>query len=459
MPVGTDIIGASILCAAFLLLLAGAEVWARAGNPKPEWTRKLVHLGGGIVCLFFPFLIQSVTVIIAMCLTLTAIFAIGAKTGTLRSLHLVKRRSRGAEYYPLAIIVLFMMSSREPWFYVASILVLAVADTCAALVGSSYGRVRYEVDDSTKSIEGSLSFLLMAIIVILAPLLIMTDIPFTRCILASLLVGLLVTGFEAVSLHGADNLFVPIGACAILTRITTKPVPEIVFQLCSLAFLFVLIAFFGRRTKTFNTGGTIMFVLFTYGTWSLGSPHWTLPVLIAFVLYSVMWMMVSPSEGHIIRVRVRILFRALAIPLVLLVTANATHSSARFYAPFVAAWATVTAFAMARHLVFSGRSGGLFSVSIAAGTLTSLTVIAGSWAIVGTAQWPLIVFLSVVVIVITMIRVPFLRESDVANEEHFWTASEMGMTALAALLVFYAQGMQIFGLWQPAAFSFPGGFQ
>ena len=38
------------------------------------------------------------------------------------------------------------------------VLVLAVADAAAALVGGRYGRIRYEVEDQCKSLEGSLVF-------------------------------------------------------------------------------------------------------------------------------------------------------------------------------------------------------------------------------------------------------------------------------------------------------------
>ncbi len=79
-----DLRGAAILSAVFVVLLVIAELWRRLGTPKPEWTRKLVHLGGGIACLFFPFLVQSPWVVLAMALTLTALFVLGGKLGFLQ---------------------------------------------------------------------------------------------------------------------------------------------------------------------------------------------------------------------------------------------------------------------------------------------------------------------------------------------------------------------------------------
>ena len=63
-----DLPGALILSGIFLGLLVVAELWRRLGSPKPEHTRKLVHTGGGIACLFFPFLVESPWTVLLMAL-------------------------------------------------------------------------------------------------------------------------------------------------------------------------------------------------------------------------------------------------------------------------------------------------------------------------------------------------------------------------------------------------------
>ena len=40
---------------AFLLLFAALEVWSRKTSVRPETTRKLLHVGSGILTLAFPF--------------------------------------------------------------------------------------------------------------------------------------------------------------------------------------------------------------------------------------------------------------------------------------------------------------------------------------------------------------------------------------------------------------------
>ena len=60
------------------------------------------------------------------------------------------RKSRGAEYYPLSVFLVFVMTPGRPWLYLAAVLVLAVGDAFAALIGSRYGVIRYEVEDETQ---------------------------------------------------------------------------------------------------------------------------------------------------------------------------------------------------------------------------------------------------------------------------------------------------------------------
>ena len=135
MLLQADLRGALILGGAFLSLIIIAELWRRLGNPKPEHTRKLVHLGGGVACLFFPFLIESPWVILAMALPLTALFVAGSKLGFLKSLHGVARKSRGAEYYPLAVFLVFVLTRGRPWLYLAAVLVLVTLGACVDDVG------------------------------------------------------------------------------------------------------------------------------------------------------------------------------------------------------------------------------------------------------------------------------------------------------------------------------------
>ena len=142
----------------YLSIVATAEAWRRWGNPTPESTRKLIHIAGGLVRLVFALCDRIALGRVGHGNWYRNLVSDGQATGKLQSLHGVSRKSSGTEYFPLVIYLLFYLTTGESWKYFICILVLTTADSLAALVGGRYGRLRYEVDQNYKSVEGSLVF-------------------------------------------------------------------------------------------------------------------------------------------------------------------------------------------------------------------------------------------------------------------------------------------------------------
>lgn len=425
-----------------------AELWRRFGTPKPEHTRKLVHLGGGIACLFFPFLVQSPWVVLALALPLCGLFVAGSRFGFLKSLHGVSRRSRGAEYYPLSVFLTFLMTPGRPWLYLSAVLVLAVGDAFAALIGSRYGVVRYEVEDDQKSLEGSLVFLVIAFLAIHLPTLLLTDLPRPVCVLAALLVAALVTGFEAISLEGADNLFVPFAVVVILGKITTKPLSEVIFQNLSLLAICLGVGLAVWRFRSFNVGGAITFILFAYGTWSLGSWVWTLPVLVGFAGYLVAWKRFAPP-GHASGIKVRTIARALLPPFSMLVLANSLGRYEMFFGPYLGASAAVLAFSLdtGAFRLERRRSGTVAALGIAL-VATFLAVVGPA---IATRRLPIESVLAILAatVLVTMVNAAIeLRDPSLPRSRE-WTAWRFLLSFVAAGAVLGLQVLGMVPLWDP----------
>lgn len=444
-----DLRGALILSGIFLSIIAAAELWRRLGHPNPEHTRKLVHLGGGVTCLFFPFLVHSPWVVLAMALPLTILFVAGSTLGFLQSLHGVARKSRGAEYYPLAVFLVFCMTLSRPWLYLAAVLVLAVADAFAALIGSRYGVIRYEVEDEHKSVEGSLVFLVIAFLAIHLPTLLLTELPRPVCVLAALLVAALVTGFEAISLEGADNLFVPVAVVVVLGKITTKPLSEVVFQNLSLLAICLVVALLVWRLRSFNVGGTITYILFAYGTWSLGNWLWALPAFIGFLGYMAAWYRFAPPR-HASGVKVRTVTRALLPPFAMLALANGLDRGSLFYAPYLAASAAVMAFSLdtgvfrIEKLPGAARAVG----SLGLGVLGCAVVVFPPWLVLGTVPWSALVPLAGVVMLASLLNAAIeLRHPEKRSRE--WTGWRFLLSFAAAGAVLGLQWLGWVPLWDP----------
>jgi phytol kinase len=449
-----DLRGAIILSTAFLSIVAAAELWRRFGHPKPEHTRKLVHLGGGVACLFFPFLVHSPWVVLAMALPLTLLFVAGAKLGFLKSLHGVGRKSRGAEYYPLAVFLVFLMTEGKPWLYLAAVLVLAVADAFAALIGSRYGVVRYEVEDEHKSLEGSLVFLVIAFLAVHLPVLLLTDLPRPICVLAAVLVATLVTGFEAISLEGADNLFVPVAVVVVLGKITTKPLSEVVFQNLSLLAICLVVALLVWRLRSLNVGGTIAYILFVYGTWSLGNWLWALPAFLGFLGYLFAWYRFAPP-GHAAGVKVRTVTRALLPPFAMLAVANGFGRYPQLYAPYLAASATIIAFSLDTGVFRLERvSGPARAVgALGLGLLGCAVILPIPWlalGALGAVPWTALVAIAAVVMVAAVVNAAIeLRSSAPEERSREWTGWRFLLSFATAGAVLALQAAGWIPMWDP----------
>lgn len=445
-----DLRGAVILGGTFLAIILLAETWRRLGTPKPEHTRKLVHLGGGITCLFFPFLIESPLVVLVMALPLTALFVAGSHFGFLKSLHGVARRSRGAEYYPLAVFLVFVLTRGRPWLYLAAVLVLAMADAFAALIGSRYGVIRYEVEDEQKSLEGSLVFLVIAFLAIHLPVLLMTDLPRPVCVLAALLVAALVTGFEAISLEGADNLFVPLAVVVVLGKITTKPLAEVIFQNLSLLAICLVVALLVWRSRGLNVGGAIAFILFAYGTWSLGNWLWALPAFLGFLGYLAAWSRFAPA-GHAAGVRVRTVTRALLPPFAMMALANGLNAPAQFYGPYLAATAAVFAFSLDTGVFRLERARGVARVAAAfgVGLLAAVFTTLLPWLLSRPASLLAPLAVAAVVMVVSLLNAAVELRGPFDDRPREWTALRFALSLAAAGAVLLLQSAELVPPWDP----------
>ncbi|HSF41379.1 MAG TPA: hypothetical protein VLT87_16390 [Thermoanaerobaculia bacterium] len=388
--------------------------------------------------------------VLAMSLPLTLLFVAGSRFGFLKSLHGIGRKSRGAEYYPLSVFLVFLMTPGRPWLYLAAVLVLAVGDAFAALIGSRYGVIRYEVEDGMKSLEGSLVFLVIAFLAIHLPTLLLTDLPRPVTVLAALLVAALVTGFEAISLEGADNLFVPLAVVVILGKITTKPLSEVVFQNLSLLAICLGVGLVVWRSRSFNVGGAITFILFAYGTWSLGSWRWALPVFTGFACYLACWLRFAP-KGHAIGIKVRTLARALLPPFLMLVLHNSLKDTATWYAPFLAATAAVLAFSLDTGVFRLDRLRGRTWIlgALGLGVLAWVFVAVPPWFVLGPVPpEPLVAILGAVMAVSLTNAALELRDPELPRSRE-WTAWRFLLSLVAAGIVLALQTAGWVAAWEP----------
>ena len=314
----TDIIWASIVSIIFLLLFVIAEIAHHKGG-QTEVTRKFVHFGGAFVTIFFPFILNSHWSVLALGVVFVLIMILTKKFGLLQSVHGVERKSDGAIYHPIAIYFCFLYSQflGQPWFYVISILILAISDALAALVGKSYGAKEYVVEVGTrKTVEGSVTFFLTSFLITHLILLLATNTGRLESVLIALLISIIVTLFEGVSLKGADNLFIPLGTMFILSKNITPTVEGISFQILALMGFLIGYLILMLPYRRIGFSGVVLIGLINYIVWALLGNIYAI-ILCAFSLICAKTNLILNYDCEVAdSYRVRPIFYILTVPVI-----------------------------------------------------------------------------------------------------------------------------------------------
>ena len=232
--------------AVLLGLMAVVRRLAQAVGLNAEVQRKLVHVGTGLYALCLPWLFPDrwpVYMLIAVTLVVMALLRIPAVSrGLGATLHGIERRSYGDFLLAVGVGLCFFLAEGDALLYVLPIAVLTLADAAAALAGTTYGTKLFKVEDSHKSVEGTVVFFVITLLIAIVCLLLLSDLPAPNILALAVMVAAFGTLVEAQSWRGFDNLFLPLGLLVFLAVHSQSSLGE----LAALAALF-LAAILGFR--------------------------------------------------------------------------------------------------------------------------------------------------------------------------------------------------------------------
>lgn len=327
------------------LVITGLKQFGRRFNLHPETSRKAVHIVMGMITLSFPWLFSE-----AWPVYLLAFSAVAGLVGLrflapLRErfgkvLNGVDRRSLGEIYFPLAVALLFHLYRGNIVLYVIPLLTLTLADAVAALVGVHYGQHRFKTSDGAKSTEGSVAFFTVAFLSVHVPLLLMSGTGRAESLLIALLLGILVMLFEAVSVEGVDNLFIPLGCYTLLRRYLSMGADDLLPRLAAIAVVAVLV-FLWRKRTTLRVTGLLAAALVGYMNWTLGGWQWLVVSLVLFLTYALIW---PGSPGKKRPVHTMQVVASVAAPGMLWLIAGVETRTFNWYIPFVMTYAVQSVF-------------------------------------------------------------------------------------------------------------------
>lgn len=212
-------VGIGLVLATFGALLAIFSIIAPL--LQPEVLRKGIHISMGLTTLSFPWLFETAwPVVIVAGASAVAFLGLRMRFPIFRRLAAamkgIKRVSVGEYCFVAATCIVFALAADDPVLYCIPILLLTLADSAAALVGTAYGTHRYLTMGYYKTLEGSATFFIVAFACIAIPLAWFTPASNPESIAVAALIAVAVTVLEAAIGGGFDNLFVPLGAFAAI---------------------------------------------------------------------------------------------------------------------------------------------------------------------------------------------------------------------------------------------------
>lgn len=283
-------LGIAIVLAIFAVLMGALSIFQRLAHPHPEWLRKLIHMGMGIVTLTFPWLFSKAWPVLLMS-GLFAVLLLGLRLlAPLRERYGgviggVARQSLGEIYFPVAVGLLFYFSKGDPLLYGVPILILTFADALSALIGARHGRIRYSTDDGQKSVEGSATFFIVAFLGTWIPLLLLTQTGRWPLVLIASCIALLCMMIEASAWRGLDNLFLPLAAFIMLQTYLKLTAAEMAVRLGVAVTLFLFMLVWRART-TLKDSALLGAALGLYLCWVVGGWRWLVAPLILVGSYT-----------------------------------------------------------------------------------------------------------------------------------------------------------------------------
>ena len=187
------------------LALISRQLWPQ----QKELGRKVIHIGtGAVVPLAWFFAIPSV-IAIPCAAVITLITAINHQWRLIAAIEEIDRNSYGTIAYGFAITVLLVLFWPDrPDAVTAGVLVMALGDGLAGLIGRQLNTLQWTIFGQTKSIAGTTT---MAMVSMLVLVILSNSTNHAISVPVAMAMALGATGLEQISMRGLDNLTVPLG--------------------------------------------------------------------------------------------------------------------------------------------------------------------------------------------------------------------------------------------------------
>lgn len=180
------------------------------GKNNKEISRKFIHIslaGYWIIAMFFFNNVICASIVPA---SFVLINTLSYKFNLIKSMEREEQDGFGTIYYAIAILVLSIVTFgiiNKPIVGLTGMLVMCFGDGLAAIFGKKFGNKKYKIGNTTKSYLGSFTMLVITFGIVFA---VFSYLGITYNIAKSILIAVIATILEAISIKGTDNITVPL---------------------------------------------------------------------------------------------------------------------------------------------------------------------------------------------------------------------------------------------------------
>lgn len=221
-----ELITIAWLGACFLGLFALAEWLHRGFRVEAEITRKIVHIGTGLLSLLFPLYLHDTWQAGLLCGLFLVLLVLSKRKQFFGSINNISRPSYGSLLYPVAVFGVYCFYHfqlrqhthfQALYYFFTPVLLLAICDPVAALAGNVYKHYQPKTKPG-KTLAGSTGFFISAFIlcILLQVCLKNKESAFIITLSNALFTSVITTISEWYSGKGRDNLAVPFSAVICL---------------------------------------------------------------------------------------------------------------------------------------------------------------------------------------------------------------------------------------------------
>lgn len=206
----SDLVGLIISFLFVFIILIIGEILNRFVKTDEEFNRKFVHMGVSNWWIIAMMLIDNVYYAMIPPIVFIILNYISYKKDYFSSIERGDKESLGTVYYPISLLILVLLFwERNIYIGAIGILIMGYGDGLAALIGINFGLNQFKVGDNTKSIIGTITMLVVSLLVSLIVLSI--SIGFSiEILMISIIIAFFATLLELITPYGLDNITVPL---------------------------------------------------------------------------------------------------------------------------------------------------------------------------------------------------------------------------------------------------------